>query len=123
MEPNIKVKDDYILVEIEEGEYLEILISLGSLFKMPEYLNKDVIWIFQEAPLKTSYDDMHKLRDFVKNHYPANSAKPDKKAALVVKSGLHKAMAEEYVKIVNGHGPEFRVFSDVGTAEEWIIVN
>ena len=123
MEPKITVKKDYILVEPEEPDYLEIFISLGNLFKMHEYLSMDVIWIFHEGPAKTTYDDLYKLRDFVKDHYPASNAKPNKKVALVVETGLHKAMAKEYVKIVNGYGPEFRVFSDVGSAEAWIIEN
>ncbi len=123
MEPKITVKEDYILVEPEERDYLEILESLGKLYTMPEYLNKDVIWFFREGPIKTTYDDLYRLKDFAQKHYPENSSITDKKVAIVVETAFHAAMAKEYAKIVKDRGPEVRVFYDVGSAEKWIVEN
>ena len=123
MEPKITVKEDYILVEPEERDYLEIFVSLGKLYTMPEYLNKDVIWIFREGPIKVTYDDLYKLGDFAQKHFPEKTSITEKRIAIVVETGLHEAMAKEYAKIVRDRGPEISVFYDVGSAEEWIVEN
>ena len=113
-------KKDYILVQPQELDYWEIFESLGKLFKKPEYLEKSVIWIFREGQLKLTYDDLYKIKAFVNKHYPEN-AKPDKKVAIVVETGLHTAMAKDYASIIGSPAPEFRVFSDLASAEDWIV--
>lgn len=119
MQPQITVEKDYILVEPQENEYLEIVGILSRLFKMPEYLHKDVIWKFHTGPLKAAYDDLYEIKAFIKNHYPEGT-KPDKKVAIVVETGLFTAIATEYVKIVKDLSPEFKVFSDLSEAIDWI---
>jgi hypothetical protein len=120
MEPKITIKKDYILVEPPEREFWEILDSLAKLFDMPEYLNKNVIWLFPEGPLKTAYDDLYKIKDFVKENLPDNT-KPHKKVALVAETGLHAALAQEYAKLAESLALEFKVFPDLGAAEDWIL--
>ncbi len=119
MEPKITVKKDYILVEPKEREFWKIIESLVKLFKMPEYLNKDVIWLFSKGPLETTYDDLYKIKEFVKNNLP-EKIKSDKKVAIVVETGLHAAMASEYANIVKDLPQEFKVFSDLHAAKNWI---
>jgi len=119
MAPKITVKADYILVEPQEREFWEILESLGKLFEIPEYLDKDVIWLFREGSLKTTYNDLYKIKDFVEHNLPENT-KPDKKVAFVVETALQAAMAAEYTKIVKELPQEYKVFSDFQAAEDWI---
>jgi hypothetical protein len=119
MQPHITVEKDYILVEPLENEYLEIVGILSRLFKMPEYLQKDVIWKFHTGPLKAAYEDLYAIKAFIKRHYPEGT-KPDKKVAIVVETGLFTAIAKEYVKIVKDLSPEFKVFSDLSEAIDWI---
>jgi len=120
MESNICVKEDYILVEPKESDFVEIMDSLARLFTMPEYLNKNVIWRFRAGPLKTTYNELYKLKDFIQNYFPDN-AKSDKRVAIVVETGLYAAMAAEYTKIVADLPLNFRVFTDMKNAETWII--
>ena len=119
MEPKITVKQDYILLEPQEAEFWEILESLGTLFKLPEFPHKHTIWNFSVGPLKISYDDLYKLRDFIKKNEP-KEIKPNKKIAIVAPTGLYSALATEYSKIVEEFPIEIRVFRDLATAEEWI---
>jgi hypothetical protein len=122
MQPKITIKQHYILLEPQEAEFWEILESLGTLFKMPEFPNKHTIWNFSEGPLKISYDDLYKLRDFIKQNEP-EEIKPDKKIAIVAPTGLFSALATEYSKIVEDFPIEIKVFADLDAAEEWVTEN
>ena len=120
MESKITIKENYILIEPLEPEFWEIYLSLGKLLKMPEYRHKNVIWNFNEGPLRITYDDLYKIKGLLEENYPEN-VRPNKKAALVVAGGLQTAMATEYTKIAEDFPVEFRVFSDLDAAEKWII--
>ena len=120
MAPKITTKKDYILVESIEPEFWEIWESLAKLLNMPEYPDKNVIWLFNEGPLKITYDDLYKIKDLLNENFPENS-RPDKKLALVVTGGLHQAMATEYSKMLADFPVASKVFSDFDAAEEWIV--
>lgn len=119
MAPKITVREDYILVEPQSPEFWEIWECLARLLKMPEYPQKNVIWIFNDGPMKLVYDDLYRITDFLKENFPEN-VNSDKKAAFVVPSGLGKAMAAEYTKLVKSIPVEFKAFYDFDTAEKWI---
>ena len=120
MDPKISVKRDYILVEPEERDFWKIIESAARLFETPEYPEKDVVWLFREGPLEMTYDDLYRIKEFVKNNLP-QITKQDKKVALVVETGLHAAMAEEYTKIVSDLPQTFKVFFDLGEAVDWVL--
>ena len=61
----------------------------------------------------------NKIREILCNNYPKN-ANPDRKVAIVVQTGLHMALAKEYVKIVEDLPIKFQLFSDLSSAEEWV---
>ncbi len=122
MLPEITIKEDYILIEPLEPEFWEVYLSLGKLLKMPEYRYKNVIWNFNEGPLRITYDDLYRIKGLLEENYPEN-VKLNKKAALVVAGGLHAAMATEYTKIAADFPVEFKVFSDLAAAEKWIVQN
>ena len=119
MKPKITIKDDHILVEPLEAEFWEIWESLGRLFKMPEFPHKNVIWNFDAGPLKISYEELYKIRDFIKQNEPQD-IKPDKKVAIVAPTGLYAAMATEYKKIAEDFPIKIKVFADLDAAEKWI---
>ena len=118
MAPKITAKEEYLLVE-PLTEFWEILEALARLLKMPEYLQKNVIWIFGDGPIKIGYDDLYRLNDFLKENFP-EKARPNKKAALVVPSGLGRALATEYTNMVKSIPVEFETFHDLNSAEKWI---
>jgi hypothetical protein len=119
MEPKITIKEHYILLEPQQAELWEILESLATLFKLPEFPHKHTIWNFSAGPLKLTYDYLYKLRDFIKKNEP-KQIKPNKKIAIVASTGLFSALVTEYSKIVKDFPIEIQVFSDLNTAERWI---
>ena len=122
MEPKITIMEDYVLIEPREAEFWEIVESLGRLFKIPEFPYKDVIWNFDAGHLKIAYEELYKIKDFIKENEP-EKIKPDKKIAIVAPTGLYAAMATEYAKIVEEFPIEIKVFPDLDAAEEWITQN
>jgi len=120
MEPKITIKKDYILVEPQVYELQEIIGCIARLFNMPENQEKNVIWLFKEGPLKITYDDLYKIKDFVKENLPENE-KPDKKTTVILQSGFLSAMAKIFSIIGENLPLNYKVFSDLAAAEDWII--
>ena len=120
MGPNITVKKDYILVEPQVYEYEEIIGCIAALFNMPENREKNVIWLFQKNSVNITYDELFKIKDFVIENLPKNE-KPGKKTAVVIESGFLSAMAQIFSEISKNLALNYRVFSDLSSAEEWII--
>ena len=119
MSPNITIKKDYVLLEPKEGtDYREIQRGVARLFYVPEIPEKNRIWVFREGPEKFSYNDLHKLRDIIKENYP-NDHKINK-TAIVVESGFQSSMAESFRQIAEDLPFEIRVFSDFQAAEDWV---
>ena len=111
---------DYILVAPEAGNFWEICECFGRELKVPQYPEKNAIWSLPNVPINLIYDELYKIREIVCKNYPKN-AKPDRKVAIVTQSGLQMALAKEYVSIVQDLPVKFQVFSDLHSAEEWII--
>jgi len=121
MAAKITLKNSYILVEPQKIEYWEIIEALGILFRMPEYLEMNTIWDFPDGRIKGTYDQLYKLKDVIAEHFPKNS-KPNHKTAIVVKTGLQDSMADSYTKIVGDLPFEAGVFSDLQSAEKWVVL-
>jgi len=120
MMPKITIKKDYILVEPQVYELQEIIGCIARLFNMPENREKNVIWLFKEGSLKITYDDLYKIKDFVKENLPENE-RPDKKTAVILQSGFLSAMAKIFSIIGENLPLNYKVFSDLAAAEKWII--
>ena len=120
MEPKITIKKDYILVEPQVYELQEIIGCIAKLFNMPENLEKNVIWLFEKGSLNITYNELYKIKDFVKENRPENE-KPDKKTAVVVELGFLSAMAQVFSEIGANIPLNYKVFSGLNFAEDWII--
>ena len=119
MSPKITIKKDYVLLEPKEGtDYGEIKRGVARLLYMSDIPDKNRIWVFREGPEKFSYDDLHKLRDIIKENYP-NDHKINK-TAIVIESGFQSSMAESFRQIAEDLPFEIRVFSDFQAAEAWV---
>ena len=119
MSPEITIKKDYILIEPKKGtDYSEIQRGVARLFYVNEIPEKNRIWVFREGPEKFSYDDLHKLRDIIKENYP-NDHKIDK-TAIVIESEFQSSMAESFRQITKDFPFEIRVFSNFQAAEDWV---
>jgi hypothetical protein len=116
--PKITVKKDYILVEHKEVDFGEIWKHIEKLRDFHEFSEKNDIWVFHENSLKLDYDDLHNLKEFLKEVYPKNVTKS--KTALVVTPGLESVMALLCSQTAGDFPFEIKVFTDFQAAENWI---
>ena len=120
MSPKISIKENYILVEPEDGtNYREIQRGVARLFYSDRIPDKNRIWVFREGPEQFSRDDLLRLKFIVKDNYPSN-AKVNK-TALVVTSELQLKMAESFAQIAGDIPQTFKVFSSFADAEDWVM--
>ena len=117
MAPKLTIKKDYILVEPQENEYWEIWEAVGRLLKMPEYPDKNDIWVFRKGHVDFLYADLFKLKDFIKNHCSARAKR--KKTAIVVETRTQLSLAESYANMGRDLPRKIKVFTDFKAAEEW----
>ena len=115
----ITAKQDYILVEPSAGmDYWEILEGISKLFSMPEFKDKNDIWVFREGQVKMLYTDLYEVKDSVKEIYPADSN--GSKTAIVAETGIQHSLAKLYSDIGKNLPREIKVFSDLKSAKDWI---
>ena len=119
MSPKITVKKKYILVEPKEVDYWQIWEGIGKVRNLPEFSQKNDIWVFRESPITLNYVDLHKLKEYIEEIYPEDVNR--KKTAIVVATGLQSAMATFFLEIAKDLPFEIKVFSDFEAAEDWII--
>ena len=119
--PKIEIisKEDYILVKPPRGiNYSEILMTLGKLIPMPDFQEKNDIWIFRLGKVCVRFSDLASLKDLSREYYPKISK--GRKTALVVSSGFQRGLAETYISTGENHPREIKVFSDLRQAENWV---
>ena len=116
MAPKITVKEDYILVEPKEVDYWEILEGIVQVLNLPEFSEKNDLWLFNNVPIKLAYDDLYKFKDHLEEIYPENEN--GNKTAIVVDSGVQEALALFFIQIAKDLPFEINVFSDLKTAED-----
>ena len=119
MSPQITIKKDYILIEPKEGaDYREIQQGLARLYFVEGMPEQNRIWKFRKEPGNLSFDDLNRLKSMVKDYYPADAS--IRKTAIVVESDPQKSSAESFVKIAEDLPQEFKVFSNLADAEDWV---
>ncbi len=119
MSPKITVKADYVLVEPKEGtDFTEIRKGIARLFYVKGIPQKNRIWVFREGPQNISNEDLHRLKDILKQNYPKDSSV--NKTALVVEPGVQSGLAEAFAKIAEDLPQVFKVFASLADAEEWV---
>jgi hypothetical protein len=118
MPPQITIKKDYILIEPKAGiDLREIQQGVARLFYVKGIPEQNRIWVFREGPPNLSYDDLHRLKDIIKENYPKDSR--INKTALVVQPGVQSDLAEAFTKIVGDLPQTFEVFTSLADAEQW----
>ena len=119
MPPEITIKKDYILIEPKAGiDLREIQQGVARLFYVKGIPQQNRIWIFREGPQNFSFDDLHRLKEIIKENYPKNSR--INKTALVVQPGEQSALAEAFAEIAEDLPQTFEVFSSLADAEKWV---
>ena len=119
MSPKITIKEHYILVEPKEGiDFKEIQKGVARLFYVEGIPEQNRIWLFREGPENLSFDDLYKLKDIIKENYPEDAR--INKTAIVVEIGLQTSLAEAFTKIAEDLPQQFKVFSNLQDAEDWV---
>ena len=112
--------NDYILIEPLTGmDYWEIIEGIAKLFSMPEFKNKNDIWVFTSGQIKMAQTDLYKIKSLVKENYPKDFK--ETKTAIVVKNDFQQTYATLYSDICKDLQREIRVFSELESAKNWII--
>ena len=112
-------KEHYILVKPPAGmNYWELFTALGKLIQMPEFQDKNDIWLFRVGRASLNFSDLQKLKDFGRENIPENAK--GKKTAIVVSSGFQRGIVKSYISDGEEHPREIRVFSDLKEAEDWV---
>jgi hypothetical protein len=111
--------DDHILVESAAGmNFWDIMEGISKLFSMPEFKEKNDIWLFRDGQLKIMYSDLYSIKDLVEKVYPADSK--GKKTAIVAHTGVQHGLATLYSDLARDLPREKKVFSDLKSATDWI---
>jgi len=112
-------KEDYILVKPPAGvNFWDIFMTIGKLLPMPEYQEKNDIWIFRDGGVTLNFSDLQKLKDFSRENIPKKAK--GKKTALVVSTGFQRGLAESFATVGEKHPRQLMVFSDLKKAEDWV---
>jgi hypothetical protein len=115
-------KDDYILVEPSDGmDYWEILEAIPAVFLMPQFKDKDDIWVFRKGPMRIHYSDLNTLKGVAEKLHPEESN--GRKTAIVTETGSQQALASIYSDIGKDLPREIKIFSDLKSAKDWIQQN
>ena len=115
----ITANDDYILAEYSTGmDYWEIMDGISKLFSMPEFKDKNDIWVFRDGQIRMLYTDLYQIKNSVEQLHPKGSK--GKKTAIVTETGVQHSLATLYSDIGKDLPREIRVFSDLKSARAWI---
>lgn len=110
---------DFILVELLTGmDYWEIIEGMAKLFSMPEFKNKNDIWVFASDQIKMAHTDLYKIKSLIKKNCPKDFKAT--KTAIVVKNDFQQTYAILYSDICKDWQHEIRVFTELESAKDWI---
>ena len=116
---NITNSDDYILAEYSTGmDYWEIMDGISKLFSIPEFKDKNDIWVFRDGQMRMLYTDLHNIKNSVEQLHPKESKA--NKTAILTETGLQHSLATLYSDIGKDLPREIRVFSDLNSAKDWV---
>jgi len=111
---------DYILVEFPAGmDYWEIMEGIPKLVSMPEFKEKNDIWVFRDGKMQILYTDLYNIKDSAEKFCPDCSK--DKRTAIVTETGIQHSVATLYSDIGKDLPREIKVFSDLESATDWIM--
>ena len=118
-EVEITPKENYILVKPPPGvDFWGIYATIGKLVQMPEYQDKNDIWLFREGSMNLTFSEFQTLKEFSRKSIPKSAR--GKKTAIVVSTGFQSGVAEQFVADGEKYAREIRIFSDFKDAEDWV---
>jgi hypothetical protein len=119
MSLNITDTDDYIIVEFSKGmDFWEIMEGIPKICSVPEFKDKNDIWVFRDGQLIILYSDLYYLKNSAEKFYPKVSKA--QKTAIVTATGIQHSLATLYSDIGQDLPRKIRVFSDLKSAQDWV---
>ena len=116
----ISIEENYILLKPPKVMNLwNILASIALLFSIPEFQNKNDIWLLPEGPIDILFSDLEKINYVAEKNFPKHAVKG--KTAIIVNNDLQYNLALLYSDIGKTLPREIKVFRDLNSAEKWII--
>lgn len=112
--------NDHLIVEFQSHPDLtELEIAITDEFHHPRYADKNDIWIFNENLPNIDIDAFPELQKLIVKIFPRKAA--HSKTAIVVSSGLGRAMAELW-KTSTSLPYQIEVFTSLRKAKEWVVL-
>ena len=119
MSLKITFKKNFIILEPEAGtDFRQIRAGLARLYYVPGLPDKNRIWLLRDGPENISEEELHGLKDFIKENYPQNANM--NKTAIVIESEFQANMAAAFKRLLNDFPFEIEIFTVLQAAEEWI---
>ncbi|MEJ2284495.1 MAG: hypothetical protein P8X85_12960 [Desulfobacterales bacterium] len=115
----IIIEKNYILLKPPiEMDLWNILASIAILFSLPDFQEKDDIWLLSDGYIDVLYSDLEKIKCIAENNFPKYAKRG--KTAIVVKNDQHYNLAVSYADIGKKLPRKIKVFRDFNSAGRWI---
>lgn len=117
-----KVSDNgkYLLVEmLGPSDFPRIKQAILETVMHPHYRDRNDIWLFGQETISLKFDELDRITKYILDVYPPNATRS--KTALVADQGLTAAFIAVWAESASGLPYEVQTFSDLETAEEWIL--
>ena len=112
--------NDYIIIQSSAGiDYYEIIEGISKLVSLPEFKNKNDIWLFESGAVNIGYYDLNKIKILVEKICPKVPKK--NRTALVVKNGFQQSVCTLYSDICKDFNRKIRVFTELEYAIKWVM--
>lgn len=114
----VKEYDGYLTVEFDHHpDLLELETAIAAEFTHPHYADTNDIWIFNDNLPDIGMEHFQDLESLIRTLFPEKAA--HRKTAIVVSSGLGRAMGELW-KSFTTLPYEVRVFASLDDAKIWV---
>ena len=112
-------KNFILLIPPKVMNLWNILASISTLFSIPEFQEKNDIWLIPEGPIDLLYSDLEKIKYIAKKKFPKHAKRG--KTAIVVRDDLQYNLAVLYADGGKNLPRKIMVFRDLNSAEKWIM--
>jgi len=116
----ILIESNFILLKPpRELEFCNILMSIAMLFSIPEFKEKNDIWLLREGYSNILYSELEKIKYIAKKYHPKSNIR--RKTAVVVNDDIQKSIAVLYADIGEDLPREIKIFQDLKSAKQWAL--
>lgn len=116
----IIIESNFILLKPpRELELGNILMSIAMLFTIPEFQEKNDIWLLREGQSNILYSDLDKIKYIAEIYHPKSDIR--RKTAIVVNDDIQLSLAVLYSDMGIDLPREISIFRELKSAKQWVI--